>query len=324
MADISKFKVPAGSNGALVEYDVKDAVARSSIPAASSSAPQAPGTAAVGTSTDYARADHVHPAQDLSGKLDTSLKGAANGLAELDANGLVPSSQLPSYVDDILEGYLNETDGKFYKESTYTTEIPGETGKIYVDLSTNKTYRWSGSAFVEISESLALGETSSTAYRGDRGKTAYDHASAKGSAFTSDLYKITTNSEGHVTAATAVVKADITALGIPAQDTTYNNATTSVAGLMSAADKTKLDGLANVIISDTTPTATEPTIWIDPDPSSAGTIPTTAEVEAAYLSYAHSQTLSSAQKSTGVGNLGLAAALIGLNITTVETITRTV
>lgn len=110
----------------------------------------------------------------LNSKLNTSLKGSANGLAELDANGKVPSSQLPSFVDDIIEGYLSG--GKFYKESTHTTEITGETGKIYIDLATNKTYRWSGSAFVVVSETLALGETSSTAYRGDRGKTAYDHS----------------------------------------------------------------------------------------------------------------------------------------------------
>lgn len=110
----------------------------------------------------------------LNSKLNTSLKGSANGLAELDANGKVPSSQLPSFVDDIIEGYLSG--GKFYKESAHTTEITGETGKIYIDLITNKTYRWSGSAFVVVSETLALGETSSTAYRGDRGKTAYDHS----------------------------------------------------------------------------------------------------------------------------------------------------
>ena len=110
----------------------------------------------------------------LNSKLNTSLKGSANGLAELDANGKVPSSQLPSFVDDIIEGYLSG--GKFYKESAHTTEITGETGKIYIDLATNKTYRWSGSAFVVVSETLALGETSSTAYRGDRGKIAYDHS----------------------------------------------------------------------------------------------------------------------------------------------------
>jgi hypothetical protein len=77
-------------------------------------------------------------------------------------------------VDDVIEGYYYNS--KFYEESSHTTEISGETGKIYVDLSTEKTYRWSGTAFVEISASLALGETSSTAYRGDRGKTAYDHS----------------------------------------------------------------------------------------------------------------------------------------------------
>ena len=110
----------------------------------------------------------------LNSKLNTSLKGSANGLAELDSNGKVLSSQLPSFVDDIVEGYLSG--GKFYKESAHTTEITGETGKIYIDLTTNKTYRWSGSAFVVVSETLALGETSSTAYRGDRGKIAYDHS----------------------------------------------------------------------------------------------------------------------------------------------------
>ena len=115
----------------------------------------------------------------LNAKLNTSLKGAKNGLAELDANGKVPSEQLPSYVDDVIEGYFNNNNGKFYRNyqnGTYTNEIAGETGKIYIDLLTNKTYRWSGSVFAEISASLALGETSSTAFRGDYGKVAYAHA----------------------------------------------------------------------------------------------------------------------------------------------------
>lgn len=104
------------------------------------------------------------------GAIPTTEKGAASGVAQLDSNGKVPSAQLPSFVDDVVEAYYNTTDHKMYEESTYTTEITPETGKIYVDLSTNKTYRWSGSAYVEISESLALGETSSTAFPGDRGK----------------------------------------------------------------------------------------------------------------------------------------------------------
>lgn len=101
----------------------------------------------------------------LGNKLDTSLKGVNNGLAELDSGGLVPSSQLPSYVDDVLE----------YADFA-SLPVTGATGKIYITLDNNLTYRWSGSAYVEISASLALGETSSTAYRGDRGKTAYDHS----------------------------------------------------------------------------------------------------------------------------------------------------
>lgn len=163
----------------------------------------------------------------------------ALGIPELDSTGKIPSSQLPSYVDDVLE---------YSAKSNFPTT--GETGKIYVDTSTNKTYRWSGSAYTEISSSLALGETSSTAYYGDKGAAAYAHAvTNKGVAKTSGLYKITTNSEGHVTAGTAVTKSDITALGIPAQDTTYSAATTSAAGLMSAADKKLITALTTDAIT---------------------------------------------------------------------------
>lgn len=112
----------------------------------------------------FALESHTH-----SNYLSTSLKGAVNGLAELDANGFVPSSQLPSYVDDVLE---------FSNLASFPAT--GTTGKIYVALNTNLTYRWSGSAYIEISASLALGETSSTAYRGDRGKIAYDHSQIAG------------------------------------------------------------------------------------------------------------------------------------------------
>ena len=112
-------------------------------------------------------ADNVQNAIDelSSEKINTSEKGTANGVAELNENGIVLTSQLPSYVDDVLE---------YNTYSDFPQE--GESGKIYVDLLTNKTYRWGGSEYVEISPSLALGETSSTAYRGDRGKTAYDHS----------------------------------------------------------------------------------------------------------------------------------------------------
>lgn len=169
-------------------------------------------------------ADITLSAADVSA-IPTSQKGAPSGVAELDGTGKVPSSQLPSYVDDTVEGYLNGS--KFYKDSGHEEEISGEAGKIYVDLATNKTYRWSSTTFVEISASLALGATSSTAFRGDQGKTAYDHAYAKGAAFTAGFYKITTNAQGHVTAATEVAKEDITALGIPGSDTTYTAMTSA-------------------------------------------------------------------------------------------------
>lgn len=168
----------------------------------------------------------------LSGKAASSHKHGAADITSVNASaitGIIDAAHLPSFVDDVIEGYYSNS--KFYKtkssDGAYTTEITGESGKIYVNLDDNKTYRWSGTAFVVISETIALGETSTTAYRGDRGKTAYDHASAHGSAFASGLYKITTNAAGHVTAATAVVKTDITGLGIPAQDTVYTHPTTS-------------------------------------------------------------------------------------------------
>lgn len=103
------------------------------------------------------------------GAIPSTDKGANGGVAELDSNGKVPSSQLPSYVDDVLS---------YASQSAFPAT--GETGKIYIAEDTNKTYRWSGSAYAEISASLTLGETSSTAYRGDRGKTAYDHSQTTG------------------------------------------------------------------------------------------------------------------------------------------------
>lgn len=85
--------------------------------------------------------------------------------------GLIPSQYLPAYVDDVLE-YANVS----------AFPNPGDAGKIYVALDTNLTYRWSGSEYVEISKSLALGELANTAYRGDRGKIAYDHSQLTGNA----------------------------------------------------------------------------------------------------------------------------------------------
>lgn len=141
---------------------------------------------------------------EIALKLDASLKGTANGVAELDANGKVLTSQLPSFVDDVIEA-----------ENFAILPTEGETGKIYVTLDNNKTYRWSGSAYVEISASLALGETDSTAYRGDRGKVAYDHATDANkisSAVASGMYKVAGTADGHIASLTAMTGSDIEGL----------------------------------------------------------------------------------------------------------------
>lgn len=181
-----------------------DAAAFGQIPVASTTTPSMDGSASYGSGTTWARADHVHPTD--TSRMAANLKGAANGVAELDSTGKVPSSQLPSFVDDVIEGYYYN--GKFYKESAHTTEITGETGKIYVDLSTEKTYRWGGTAYVEISSSLALGETSSTAYAGDKGKEAHDTA-----------YAALPKSGGTMTGNIAMGGNQVTGLGTPSNNT---------------------------------------------------------------------------------------------------------
>lgn len=146
------------------------------------------------------------------------------GKADL-VGGKVPADQLPSYVDDVVE-----------YASLSAFPITGDAGKIYVALDTDKTYRWSGTEYICIGGGLELGETSENAYRGDRGKIAYDHASDANKTTTaqnSGLYKVGITSEGHISSASAVQKSDITALGIPSENTTYTQftgATTSAAG----------------------------------------------------------------------------------------------
>ena len=101
--------------------------------------------------------------------IDESRIGAANGVASLDASGRIPASQIPGGFDNIEE-----------YDNLAAFPTTGEEGKIYVAKDTNLTYRWTGSQYVEISPSLALGETATTAYRGDRGKIAYDHSQVSG------------------------------------------------------------------------------------------------------------------------------------------------
>lgn len=198
-------------------------------------------------------------------------KGKANGLASLDDSGKVPSTQLPSYVDDVLE-------------FTQFNQLPkpGESGKIYVVTSTNLQYRWSGSDYVGISKSLALGETSSTAYPGDKGKATTDVVNSLSDNLVNDVLvsqsdknsvsltikSITKNPvkknkelllvDGEpilLTDNTPILLADNVNDGLydQADDKliTINQASSFTAGVMSASDKTKLDGLKAQAAIDT-------------------------------------------------------------------------
>lgn len=190
-------------------------------------------------------------------------KGAPNGLASLNESGIIPSAQLPSYVDDVIE------------VDTFSN-LPGtgESGKIYIVQDTNLTYRWSGTDYVEISKSLALGETSSTAYPGDKGKATTDVVNSLSDNLVNDVLvsqsdknsvsltikSITKNPvkknkelllvDGEpilLTDNTPILLADNVNDGLydQADDKliTINQASSFTAGVMSASDKTKLDGL---------------------------------------------------------------------------------
>lgn len=156
-------------------------------------------------------------------------KGAPNGLASLNESGIIPSAQLPSYVGDVIE------------VDTFSN-LPGtgESGKIYIVQDTNLTYRWSGTDYVEISKSLALGETSSTAYPGDKGKATTDKLNRIPDKLITDTVNVNQSTTEAVLNFTTYRQE---AQQIGRNTLTITSATTSQAGLMSQSDKTKLDGL---------------------------------------------------------------------------------
>jgi hypothetical protein len=172
----------------------------------------------------------------LNLKINSSLIGANSGVASLDSGGKVPSAQLPSFVDDVLE---------FASLASFPGT--GETGKIYVALDTNKTYRWSGSAYVEISASP--GSTDAVT----EGVTNLYFTTAR--VLATALSGLSTATNAVITTADTVLSAfgklqkqisdNLTTLTahIGAGGTSHANATTSVAGYMSASDKTKLDAI---------------------------------------------------------------------------------
>lgn len=156
-------------------------------------------------------------------------KGNPNGLASLNESGVIPTSQLPSYVDDVIEvATFNNLPGT------------GESGKIYIVQNTNLTYRWSGTGYVEISKSLALGENSSTAYPGNKGKATTDKLNRIPNKLITDTVNV---NQSATEAVLNFIYYKQNEQQSGRNTLTITSATTSQAGLMSSADKTKLNGL---------------------------------------------------------------------------------
>lgn len=166
--------------------------------------------------------------------------GAFNGVAGLDAAGKVPSSQLPSYVDDVLE-----------YDSRSTFPGVGLSGIIYVAKDTNLTYRWTGGIYVEISQSLALGETSSTAYAGDKGKQNADNITkiidrVGNNKIVSNVF-VNQNSADNVSLYLNQLAAGIDNTSPQNMAVMITKATTSAAGVMSATDKSNIDNVVSAL-----------------------------------------------------------------------------
>ena len=142
-------------------------------------------------------------ASDVSA-VATSAVGANSGVAPLNASGKIDSTYLPSYVDDVIEGYYYNS--KFYTTSAHTTEITGESGKIYIDLATNKSYRYGSSAYVEISSSIAITGGASTIVTNDLTANRALISNASGKVAVSD---VTSTELGYLDGVTSAVQTQI-------------------------------------------------------------------------------------------------------------------
>lgn len=177
----------------------------------------------------------------LSGDIAATEKGAASGVATLGTDGKIPSSQLPSYVDDVLEYSAKASFPK-----------TGESGKIYVDTSNNKTYRWSGTTYVEISPSIVIGTTTGTALDG---KVGNDHITDGDIHVTEEEKTAWTNKQNALTAQTAYSKKG-SATKVPQITTNALGQTTSITEVNIAFPPT-------LYVSETEPTnAKENDVWL--------------------------------------------------------------
>ena len=190
-------------------------------------------------------------------------KGKANGFASLDGNGLVPSSQLPSYVDDVIEAYatydISETGKlsniKLYSDPDHANPITGESGKIYLNITQDQPpyqFRWSGTQFVDSNtSSLILGEVTGTAYDGGKGKALANWRKSLNDNL--KFYSHIKDDRAWTRNATEVrLNFDCSDFGNTASVNTYNQpipaATKDLAGVQTAADKKLFDSIPGTII----------------------------------------------------------------------------
>lgn len=169
--------------------------------------------------------------------------GVAGGVATLDGTGKVPAAQLPVYVDDVLEGTLiNATTFQLAEGQQGGVQLPNV---IYIDTTTNKSYRWSGTQYTPIASDLALGETSSTAYPGDKGKAATDNINKVKSTALSHIDDTTpvTYSASKVTVNYECYEGDQYGSAGTKHGADIAAASETAAGVMTAADKSKLNAI---------------------------------------------------------------------------------
>lgn len=202
-------------------------------------------------SDDYTNEDNWIPIGDtseISSKLQDFInsKGSANGIASLDEQGVVPSAQLPSYVDDVIDVYATydkSAEGvlsniQLFSNQEKTTPITPESGKIYIDVEGNYQFRWTGTQYTTVGAPTVLGEVTGTAYDGGKGKALADRVNKIPNKIITDTKSITYG-PSQIALNYEYYLHD--------QDTTKTSthiisvANTSNAGVMSAADKQKLD-----------------------------------------------------------------------------------
>lgn len=202
-------------------------------------------------SDDYTNEDNWIPIGDtseISSKLQDFInsKGSANGIASLDEQGVVPSAQLPSYVDDVIDVYATydkSAEGvlsniQLFSNQEKTTPITPESGKIYIDVEGNYQFRWTGTQYATVGAPTVLGEVTGTAYDGGKGKALSDTINKMSDSVIKSIDSIS----AYPNNLTLWYKVHKTSTDI---DEAYSKqiyaATAANAGVMSAADKRKLD-----------------------------------------------------------------------------------